>query len=113
MQETPIAIYIVTNQYGNGLNVRSKPDTHTGAVMRTMTNGEGFQAYDVFTLSNQTWARVSRGDQVKQEFACIAIGNKIYAREQTTPAPITTSTAWADQIDLWARSNGYNGVGPR
>lgn len=113
MQDNPTT-YIVTNQYGNGLNVRSKPDTNTGKVMRTMTNGEGFQAYDIFTLGNQTWARVSRGDQVVQEYACIAIGNKIYAREQTTP-PRDDNQAqqrWANQIDAWARSNGYNGVKP-
>lgn len=111
MQENP-KIYIVTNQYGNGLNVRSKPDTNTGKVMRTMTNGEGFQTYDVFTLGNQTWARVSRGDQVIQEYACIAIGNKIYAREQISTTTEPMPTAWTDQIDAWARSNGYNGVKP-
>ena len=115
MQETPIAIYIVTNQYGNGLNVRSKPDTRTGSIMRFMTNGEGFQAYDIFTIGNQTWSRVSRGNQVIQEYACIAIGNKIYAREQQTPptddtlAFISHLKQYILKLDKWARANGFDG----
>lgn len=108
-------IFIVANYNGNGLNVRSKPDTKTGAVTRWMTNGEGFQATDVFTLGNETWARVSRGDNVIQEYACIAIGNRIYCREQVSvtgaqlPAP---ATSWAQALDEWARSKGFTGPRP-
>lgn len=106
-------LYIVNNQYGAGLNVRSKPDTQTGQIIRFMTNGEGFQTQDVFTVGNQQWARVSIGDQVKQEYVCLQIGNKIYARPQTTPTPQTQpSSTWAQAIDQWARSKGYNGQAP-
>jgi hypothetical protein len=76
-----------------------------------MTNGEGFTAQDVFTLGERSWARVSIGDQVKQEYVCLQIGNKIYARPQSAPVHNTNQT-WEEQIDAWARNEGYNGIKP-
>jgi hypothetical protein len=102
--------FIVANN--EGLNVRAKPDTKTGARLRFMTNGEKFQATDIFSIGNQTWACVSHEDAFIQEYACIAIGTKIYAREQAPTTPPIFADQWALQIDSWARAHGYSGIEP-
>lgn len=110
--------FIVVNP--SGLNVRSKPDTATGQVVRHMTNGEGFTANDVFTQGNQTWARVSRGEGVQQEYCCIAIANKVFCREQVTgqvdiangqtaPGQLLTPFDRLEKLEAWARTKGYTG----
>jgi hypothetical protein len=118
-------VFVVVNK--SGLNVRSKPDTKTGTIMRVMSNGEGFRAMDVFAQGNQVWARVSRGDERVQEYACLAIGNIIYAREQTSTisSPLHPPTSgvptaaipsnvytWMAAVDQYLRSQGYSGPKP-
>ena len=103
--------FIVINL--RGLNVRSKPDTKTGQIVRFMTNGQGFTATDVFTVGTETWARLTRADHSIQEYCMIEkTGTAPFAKEQfTQPAPSTGSN-WQQEIDSWARDRGFNGPKP-
>lgn len=100
--------FIVIN--AKGLNVRSKPDTRTGQIVRFMTGGMGFIATDVFTVGTETWARLTHADHSIQEYCLIEkTGTAPFAREQSTTPP---SSNWQAEIDAWARIHGYNGPRP-
>jgi len=75
--------------------------------------GEGFVAYDVFIVRNETWARLSKGDSVYQEYCMIEMtGRPAFARSQYLSAPQPSSgDDWRNAIDGWARSRGF--VGPQ
>jgi hypothetical protein len=100
---------IVVNK--EGLNVRSKPDTKTGQVIRRMTNGEGFTAVNIFTVGAETWARLTTAESVIQQYCMISIvGRPLFAiHQEATPAP---SSNWQTEIDTWARTKGFNGSKP-
>lgn len=109
--------YIVVN--GAGLYVRSKPDTGTGQILRKMTMGEAFIAHDVFIVDgNKTWARLSQGDSVQQQYCMIEyLGRPAYARLQgpaQSPSPIPPLPSGILEtrvaaLEAWARSQGFKG----
>ena len=107
--------FIVTNS--RGLYVRSQTDTtNPYNKLRKMSNGEGFEVYEIYPVKGMTglqiWGRISDNPGgITQEFTCLSIGNKTYAKEETGTTPPTSST-WAQEIDAWARLNGYHGVHP-
>jgi len=104
-------IFIVANDYGNGLNIRSKPETSNNkTVTGHMAEGEAFTAYDIFQLKDETWARLSQGNGAVQRYAMISKGNHAYAREQTQqPLPILDT--WVEAVDRFLRERGF--MGPR
>jgi hypothetical protein len=63
---------------------------------------------------NSTWGRVSQADSTGiAEWVCIQNTNRVFMKaiiEQEFP--IRTLTAWANEIDAWARSEGYQGIKP-
>lgn len=105
-------IYIVINP--RGLNVRSKPDTATGQIVRVMATGEAFTATDVFLMrGTETWARLTSGDSVVQQFCMIGqVGRPAHAREQTSEGLPIAAASWQKAIDAWARLKGFDGVKP-
>lgn len=103
--------FIVINV--KGLNVRSKPDTKTGQIVRFMTNGMAFIASDVFTVGTETWARLTRADNSIQEYCLIEkTGTAPFAKEQFTQPSPSTGSSWQQALDKWARDLGFNGPKP-
>lgn len=106
--------FIVTNS--EGLNVRSQMSTtNSKNVLRKMGANEGFTVYETYSVKGmsglQTWGRVSNSPGgISQEYVCLQIGNKVYAKAQDISA--TQIPAWTYEIDTWARSQGYTGVKP-
>jgi hypothetical protein len=107
--------YIVTNS--EGLNVRSQMNTtNSKNLLRRMSPNEGFIIYETYQVKGmsglQTWGRVSNNPGgISQEYVCLSIGNKIYAKAQDAQ-PVTQTPAWAYELDAWARTQGYTGVKP-
>jgi len=108
--------YIVTND--KGVLVRGKPDTKTGYPIRKMAAGEAFTVIEIITTdNNQKWARLTDDNDVTQEYCCIQIANKYFARpsasqETFTRASAPPAMAWAESMDAWARTLGYQGPRP-
>lgn len=114
--------FIVTNR--GGLNVRAQMDTQNSKnILRHMSQGEGFTAQQTFNIKGmtglQTWARISNNaGSVNQEFACLQIGNIVYAKEESqdplTQAPVPLSLwIWIVEVDTWLRDEyGYKGPKP-
>lgn len=108
--------YIVTNS--EGLNVRSQMDTtNSRNIQRRMSFGEGFVVLELYNKQGasglQQWGRVSNNPGgISQEFVCLQIGNKVYAKEQAQAESIPSlpdTNAWRVAIDAWARSKGFDG----
>ena len=81
--------YIVVNP--DGLNVRSQMSTLNALnIKRKMSNGEGFTVYQTYVQKgNQVWGRVSDNPgNVQQEFVCLSIANREYARLEAPTAPL-------------------------
>jgi hypothetical protein len=108
--------YIVVN--GDGLNVRSQMNTtNSKNLLRRMSNNEGFVVHETYNVQGmsglQVWGRVSDNPGgISQEYVCLQIGNKVYAKEQTSQPTQPVSNAWQTAIDTWARSQGYTGPRP-
>ena len=106
--------YIVTNS--KGLTVRGKPDTQTGGAIRKMSMGEVFDVIEIITpTNNQKWGRLTDDNDVTQEYACLQIGNRYFARKSEVGDPPTeppTAMAWMLSMDSWARTKGYTGPRP-
>lgn len=106
--------YIVTN--AEGLNVRAQMDTRNNKnIQRWMGKGEGFEVFQTYQIKGisglQTWGRIStNAGDVSQEFVCLQIGNKTYARaEATEPQPLS----WTLSVDAFLRTLGYKGPQPK
>jgi hypothetical protein len=97
-----------------GLNVRSKPDTATGQVIRSMTMGEAFTAVDVMLVKGtETWARLTSGDSVIQQYCMIGmVGRPQMCREVASQGVPVTASQWQTALDVWARLQGYDGPKP-
>ncbi len=109
--------YIVVN--GDGLNVRSQMSTtNPKNLLRKMSQNEGFvvlETYNVKGVSGlQVWGRVSNNPGgISQEYACLSIGNKVYAKEEIPSTPVSGQLGtWAHEVDLYLRSLGYKGSTP-
>lgn len=96
--------YTVTNK--DGLNVRSKMDTKTGAVLRKMAQGESFLVYQSYPVGNQVWGRLtSNPGNVSQEYACLTLANKTFAvPDNLQPHGVSINLQWIQEMDAWARS---------
>jgi len=107
--------FIVTN--GEGLYVRSQmTTTNPYNILRKMSANEGFTVYETYNIKGmsglQVWGRVSNNPGgISQEFSCLSIGNKTYAKEESPQTPIPANS-WAREIDTWARTKGYTGIAP-
>jgi len=105
--------YIVTNKF---LFVRGKPDTKTGGTIRKMSQGEAFDVVEIITpTNNQKWGRLTDDNDVTQEYACLQIGNRYFARKSVandTPTEPPALAVWVLSMDAWARSKGYTGPMP-
>ena len=94
----------------NGLNVRDRPNTSTGKIVRRSSFGEVFTVDSTFPVLNQVWGRIGHGETTPTEYICISIDKKLYAREQIpSDLPILD---WKQAIDQWARGLGYRGPTP-
>lgn len=108
-----MSTYIVINP--KGLNVRSKPDTATGKIVRMMTAGEAFVATDVVLIKGvETWARLTSGDSVIQQYCMIGqVGRPAHSKEvDTAPVVSFPGNSWMSALDTWARSKGFDGPRP-
>lgn len=105
--------YIVTN--ADGLLTHSQMST-ISATRRKMSNGEGFTVYQTKLMNgNQTWGRLSEDPGgLQQEYVCLQIGNREFAKKQplSEPIPSTTLLEWAQSADTWMRLNGFKGPKP-
>lgn len=107
--------YIVTNK--PYLYVRSQMTTKNSAnVKRKMSNGEGFIVYQTYVQNgSELWGRISSNPGlVEQEYACLQIGNRQFAKADDDQPLLGNqpNVAWFVQMDAWARSMGYKGVFP-
>lgn len=109
--------YIVVNP--NGLNVRGTMTTlNTLNIKRKMSNGEGFTVFETYVQAgSQVWGRVSDNPGgLQQEYVCLSIANREYAREQAPTASLPEAAGlveWAQALDAWARFMGYEGPRPQ
>jgi hypothetical protein len=108
--------YIVTNP--PGLQRRSQMSTvNPFNIKGKLSNGEGFDVYEVYTIkANQKWGRITDnpGD-VQQEYVCLSIGNKTFAREELAGTGNTAQVtlAWCMAVDRFLRDKlGYTGPSP-
>jgi hypothetical protein len=107
--------FIVTN--GEGLNVRSQMSTtNPKNLLRKMSPNEGFTVFETYNVKGisglQIWGRVSDNPGgISQEYVCLSIGNKVYAKKEETPnAP--ENLHWAHEVDSFLRTLGYTGSMP-
>lgn len=97
---------IVTNF--QGLNVRTQPNAQRNDIItRTLSCGEIVTAFDVFDNGAKTYARICEQTTGKQEYILVRDGKTIYAAPRGM-----TSLSWAQEIDTWARTKGYQGRKP-
>ena len=109
--------FIVVNN--DGLNVRTQMDTtNKNNLLRWMSGSgaEGFVVYEIYQKKGmtglQTWGRISDNPGgILQEYVCLQIGNRVYAKEQTGVSEPGTDL-WHAAIDAWARSKGFDGPLP-
>lgn len=86
--------YIVVNS--NGLNVRSqKSTTNPYNFLRSMSYGEGFTVFETYIVKGSTglqkWGRISDNPGgISQEYVCLSIGNKEYAKKESGDMPPVT-----------------------
>ena len=108
--------WIVVN--GGGLYVRAQMDTtNSKNIVRRMSFGEGFVVHETYNVKGmsglQTWGRVSNNPGgISQEYVCLSIGNKVYARQegaQIPPVIPAGETTRLDRLEAWARTQGYQG----
>jgi hypothetical protein len=99
-------------------------------IKRKMSNGEGFTVFEVYMQGgSQKWGRVSDNPGgLQQEFVCLSIGNREYARAEAPSAPPPPAAPppnagsaphlgeefrrlmeWARAVDAWARFMGFEG----
>jgi hypothetical protein len=110
--------YIVTNT--EGLRVRSQMDTRNDkTILRTMHKSEGFDGYQEYQIPGptglQTWVRLSTNSgDVRQEYACIRIGNRHFAKEEEDKSkPAESTQEWMEAVDTYLRTKlGYRGPRP-
>jgi len=106
--------YTVTNP--EGLFVRAQMNTtNPFNIWRKMSNGESFTIYQTYPIGAQIWGRLTDNPgNVSQEYACLQIANKQFARLEAPPADIPAggSRVWMLALDTWARSQGFNGPPP-
>jgi hypothetical protein len=98
----------VVTDAGNGLRIRSKPDT-TGEIRGYLYSG---QVIDLVELRGE-WAKLL---DAGERWVCIRLGGETYVQvtpagdapvEQPKPAP-----TWEQAVDTFLRGLGYNGPKP-
>lgn len=101
--------YIVINR--DGLNIRTQPNEKVRYnIRRRMSAGEKFNAYDVFLSQSgqEVWAQISPIPN-KPEYCMIANAKTIFAKSAGMELE---QKSWMDEIDAWARTQGYTGTRP-
>lgn len=105
-------VFLVINP--KGLNVRSQPLTTVNNIVRVMSPGEAFTAFDVILIKGtQTWARLTQGDSVIQQYCMISeVGRPAHCREQASQGVPPPASSWQNALDAWARLKGFDGPLP-
>lgn len=81
----------------------------------SLNTGTQREIFSFFTDSNNdTWGRVSQADATGiAEWVCIQNTNRTFMKPvNKIPEPIHSIFEWANEIDAWARSEGYQGIRP-
>ena len=100
------------------LNVRAQMTTmNPYNILRKMSSGEGFIVYETYQVKGmsglQLWGRIAENPGgITQEYVCLQIGNKVYAKEESKPIETTTPANWQIEVDTFLRTLGYKGTRP-
>jgi hypothetical protein len=101
------------------VNIRREPKIVEIKIRKTyITNRVGSlnagtqrEVYSLYTdKNNDTWGSISQADSAGiAEWVCIQNTNRTFMKPVTRQ---TSLTEWANELDAWARNEGYQGIKP-